>query len=109
MEFRREILKENFVELNPRLQGQLHLYSTMTLNLCALSTSTADLLFYSSLHANVHSCSAALLSRSFSPFSNALLIWTAKTELFFGFWVCVGGWVGVRERERNNVSYIKTN
>jgi len=107
MEFRREIFKENFVELNPRLQGQLHLYSTMTLNLaekqCALSTSTADLLCYSSLHANVHSCSAALLSRSFSPFSNALQIGTTKTELFFGLWVCVGGWVGVRERERSNV------
>ena len=32
MELQREIVKENFVELNPRLQGQLHLYSTMTLN-----------------------------------------------------------------------------
>jgi len=50
MEFQREIVKENFVELNPRLQWQLHLYSTVTLNLaekeCALSTSTADISFY---------------------------------------------------------------
>jgi hypothetical protein len=78
----------------------------MTLNLaekqCALSTSTADLSFHSQLHANVHSCSAALLSHSSSPFSNGLLIETAYTELFFGLWgfVCVGVGVGVRVRVR---------
>ena len=67
MEFQREIFKENFVEFNARLQGQLHLYSTVTIILaaeqCALSTSTADigLSFCSSLLADIHSCSAALL------------------------------------------------
>ena len=96
MEFQREIVKENFVELNPRLQWQIHLYITVTLNLvekeCALSISTADISFYQSLLANIHSCSAALLGHSFAPFSNALLIGTANTDLFFGLWVC---WVCV--------------